>query len=162
MGVTQVVIIAAIVIFVIGRRFAGMPVGARTITLPIIVSVWGVTQMSGHKFDAVGIVLLAVEAVVALGAGALRAVTIKLYVREGHLWQRYQVTTLAVWVGMLGVRFGFIALATALHASLPATGAMIFSLGLTLIAEVLLVTRRAAATGVPIMPNDRRRVGARM
>jgi hypothetical protein len=157
MNAAQILLIAALVIFLIGRRFAGSPVGARSLLVPVGLTVWGFSQLSHqHGFGALDITLLSVEAVVAVAAGAARAATIKLYVRDGHLWQRYRLLTLGVWIAMIALRVGFIAAGDALGASLPTQGTLLVTFGLSLVVESLLVAKRAAATGTPIMPRQSR------
>ncbi len=157
MHASQILLIAIVVIFLIGRRFAGSPVGARSLLVPVGLTAWGFSQLSHqHHFGTLDVALLSVEAVVALAAGAARAATIKLYERDGHLWQRYQVTTLAVWVAMIGLRIGFVAAGSVLGASLPTQGTLLLTFGLSLVVETLLVAKRAAATGTPIMPRQSR------
>lgn len=167
MTAVQIVLIAALVIFMIGRRFAGSPVGARTLLVPLVMTGWGVSQLSHqHGFGALDIMLLSAETLVAVAAGAGRAATIALYVRDGHLWQRYRLLTLGVWIAMIIVRVGFIAGGDALGASLPAGATLLVTFGLSMVVETLLVSKRAAATGAPIMPRRTRQtrrgtVGAR-
>src|SRR5262252_2177537 len=114
MSTVQILIVAALVIYIIARRFAGSPVGAQNMLLPVILTGYGLVTLDrtvhGH-FTAADIALLAVEAVVAgLGRGA----TIKLYVRDGHLWQRYGVVTLLVWLALIATRIGFAAAGSAI------------------------------------------------
>jgi hypothetical protein len=162
MHVQQILLIVAAVIYVIARRFAGSPVGGKSMLLPLALAGYGLYEMSGdrHVASLTSIALLAVEALLSVGAGAARAVTIKLYPHEGHLWQRYTFLTLAVWIGMIALRFGFLAAGRGLGASLPETATAMFTFGLSMVIESLLVSRRAAATGVAIMPRQSRRSSA--
>ena len=164
MSAVQVLLVAAVVIYVIGKRFAGSPVGAKSFVLPLVLAGYGISQLSGegaHALGGLSLTLLVIEAVVALGAGAARAMTIKLYVRDGHLWQRYRLATLGVWIAMIALRLGFIAAGSALGASLPEAGTLMFTFGLSMVIESLLVSKRAAATGAPIMPRQPRRSSVR-
>src|SRR5258707_219296 len=104
MDALQILLIAALVIFLIGRRFAGQPVGARSLLVPLILTGMGVKQLAGHHGIGTGAVtLLGIEVLIAIAAGAARAATIKLYLRDGHLWQRYTPVTLAVWIAMIAI-----------------------------------------------------------
>src|SRR5262249_25778807 len=153
-------IVAGAVIWMIIRRFAGSPVGAKTLALPIALTVYGLVQLDhgrhGH-FTATEIGLLAIEALVGVLAGLGRGLTIKLYERDGHLWQRYTVVTLAVWIAMIAVRMGLAAGGHAIGAAVPTGGALTAVFGVSLVIESLVVQKRAFATGVAIMPAQRGR-----
>jgi hypothetical protein len=159
MAPTQMLIIAAIVIWMIVKRFAGSPVGSRSLLVPLVLTGYGlVTLAQTHPaIGATGIVLLAVEALVSVGTGMARAVTIKLFVRDGHLWQRYTPLTLGVWIVMIGIRIGFLVAGHGMGISLPEGATVMFSFGLSMVFESLFVAKRAAATGAAIMPRQPRR-----
>ncbi len=159
MNIEQMLLIAAAVIYVIAKRFAGSPVGTRSLLIPLGLTAYGVYQLAGdpHAFGLTAVALLVIEAVIAVGAGAARAVTIKLYPHDGHLWQRYTVRTLAVWIGMIALRAGFLVAGHAVGVSLPEAGTILSMFGLSMVVESLLVSRRASATGVAIMPRQSRR-----
>jgi hypothetical protein len=160
MSAVQMLLVAAVVVYLIGKRFAGAPVGARSIVLPLVMAGYGLVQLAGkgdHALGVLSIALLAIEALISVGAGAARAATIKLYVRDGHLWQRYSIVTLGVWVAMVALRIGFIAAGNTFGAALPGVGTLLFTFGLSMVVESLLVSKRAAATGAAIMPRQPRR-----
>ena len=156
----EILIVAAAVIWMIIRRFAGSPVGAKTLALPIALTIYGLVQLDqgrhGH-FTTTEIALLAIEAVIGVLAGIGRGVTIKLYERDGHLWQRYTVLTLAVWIAMIAVRMGLAAGGHAIGVAVPTGGALTATFGVSLLIESLVVQKRAFATGVAIMPAQRGR-----
>jgi len=158
-GQEQILVYAAIVVFIIVKRFAGSPVGSKTLVLPAIMTGYGLIIVFGnaHHVNAVSVGLIAVEVVVSIAAGFARAATIKLYMNDGHLWQRYTFVTLSVWILMVAVRIGFMALGDHLGASLNEGGMVLFAFGLSMLLETYLVTRRAQRTGAPILPRDARR-----
>jgi hypothetical protein len=156
MNAIPILIIAALVIYMIVRRFLGSPVRTGALLMPVGLTVYGLLSlrsgMHGHGLTAVDIGWLAAEIVVGALAGLGRGATVKLYVRDGHLWQRYTVVTLAVWLAMIASRLGFVYAGHLVGATLPATAAAMIAFGLSFLVESLLVTKRAAATGVPIAP----------
>ncbi len=160
MSAVQILIIAALVIYSIGRRFAGSPVGARSMTIPFALTGYGVYTlahtMHGTPSPA-DIALLGVELVLGIVAGLARGVTIRLYVRDGVLWQRYTVVTLLIWIAMIAVRVGFAFAGHAMGANLSAGGASMATFGLSLVVESLLVTARATRHGAPIAQRVTRR-----
>jgi hypothetical protein len=164
MDFVQILLIAAIVVWIIAKRFSGSPVGGRSLLVPLIMVGYGLVQLDdAHAWGVASVTLLAVEAIVAVAAGVARGVTIELYVRDGHLWQRYRLVTLMVWIGMIALRLGFLAAGHALGASLPETGTILLTFGVSMLIETLVVARRAAATGAAIMPRRSRStsIGAR-
>src|SRR5262245_25481984 len=86
-------IVVALVVLIIFRRFQGAPVGARSAVLPVILVVYGIAQMRGEALTTTGIALIVAELAIGAGAGAARGYTIKLYERDGHLWQKYTALT---------------------------------------------------------------------
>jgi hypothetical protein len=158
MNILQILLIAAVIVFVIVRRFAGQPLQSRTFVLPLAVAVYGAFQLSHAPLGTAEIAFLAVEALVALALGAVRGATVQIYVRDGRLWMRYRWATLAVWVAAILVRFGMVGLGYAAGLHLP-TQSLLVVLGANLLAEAATVSLRASRTGVPFAP-ARRRVNA--
>lgn len=161
MNLLQILLIAAVVIFVMVRRFTGQPVGARSLAVPLGLTVWGALGLRGVSLSAMDVAFLAVSLLVGLAAGAARGATIQLFVRDGQLWQRYRLATLGVWLMLILVRIGLTAGEHAFGAHVAAGQAMLVTFGLSLVAESLVVGRRAMTTGVPLAPARRgSRIGA--
>lgn len=164
MSSAQIVLVAALIVWMIAKRFAGAPVGSRSFVVPVIMIFYGVSQIHGH-LNAADFAFLAVELVASVAAGAGRGYTIKLYLKDGHLWQRYTVVTLAVWLALIALRIGFGLGAHQLGATLSAGPTVLVMFGLSLVIETLVVNRRAALTGHPIRPaqprTSRRTAGIR-
>ncbi len=98
---------------------------------------------------------------VAVAGGALRGRTVRIFVRDGHTWYRYTPVTLAVWAGLIALRFGQAAAAVALGADRPVlTASLVLALGLSFLGEAAVVGPRAMATGAPFAPRRRDRVTA--
>jgi hypothetical protein len=150
----QILLIAAVVIYVVGGRLAGQPLQAkRLVVIPAAMTIYGLTQL-GH-LSAAGIGALIVEAAIGFGLGALRGVTIHVYEKVGHLWFRYRPLTLAVWVATIGVRVAF---AFGLHlvgVNVPTAGGILVSFGLSLFGEAAVVAAKAQRLGVPYAPDRR-------
>jgi hypothetical protein len=165
MDALQIVLVAAVVIFMIVRRFAGSPVQAKSLALPTAYGIYSLDQDVHGRFTAAEIALLAVEAIIGLLAGLGRGATIQLYLRGGHLWQRYTIATLGVWIALIVLRIGLASGGHVIGVSLPMGGTIMATFGLSLLVESLVVQKRAAATGAAIMPQqsrrDRRVIGIR-
>lgn len=168
MDALQIVLVAAVVIFMIVRRFAGAPVQAKSFAVPIALTAYGfysLDQSLHGKFTPGDIALLAVEAIIGLLAGLGRGATIRLYLQNGHLWQRYTMATLGVWIALIVLRIGLASGGHVIGVNLPMGGTIMATFGLSLLVESLVVQKRAAATGAAIMPQqsrrDRRMIGIR-
>jgi len=149
-NVIEVVLIAAVVILLIGRRFAGTPVGTRSLVVPLILIAYSATQLH-FPITVTDVLLILPELALGVLAGVGRGYTIKLYERDGHLWQRYQLATIAVWIAMIAARIGFETWGHALGAS-NATSVGFAAFGFSFVVESFVVARRAAATGTPLLP----------
>jgi hypothetical protein len=164
MNVLQILIVAAVVIWMIVRRFVGSPVQAKSLAAPIALTAYGVVQlnngMHGH-FSGADVSMLVAEAAVGLIAGLVRGATIKLYVRDGHLWQRYTLVTLGAWVAFIAARLAVAAGGNVIGASLPLGGTIMAAFGLSMLVESFVVQKRAQGTGAAIAPRPTRR-GQRM
>ncbi|HEU0238397.1 MAG TPA: hypothetical protein VFR11_03855 [Micromonosporaceae bacterium] len=159
MNVLQIVIVAAVVVWMIVRRFAGSPVQAKSLVAPLALTAYGIIAlnqgMHGH-FTGADDAMLALDAVAGLLAGLARGATIKLYVRDGHLWQRYTIVTLGVWLAFIAARVGIAASGNVIGAALPVGGSIIAAFGVSMLVESFVVQQRAASTGTPIAPATRR------
>jgi hypothetical protein len=148
MAYIQVVLIASLVVFVIARRFAGSPVRAQSFLIPAGLAAYGLIQLRGAHIGVTDLGFLVVEAVLALAIGAARGTTIRLYVRDGVLWQRYQLMTLVAWVGAIALRVGLTVVGhlAGVHV---VSASLLLVLGLNFLGEALVVARRAQPRSLP-------------
>lgn len=109
---------------------------------------------------AIGLAVVAGELLVTAGLGAARAAAVRLEVRDGRLYQRGGAPMLALWLLTIGMRVGTAVLAGPLGAGALSTATMTFSLGLSLLVQAAVLTRRVAADGRPVRP-DAARAGSR-
>jgi hypothetical protein len=156
MNLIQILLVAAVIIFVIVRRFVGEPLQARSLLIPVGLTIWGGYQLRGHHLSAIDVAFLAVSLIIGLAAGAARAATIQIFTRNGHLWQRYRLATLGVWVALILLRVGLYAGGHAVGVDLASGESILLTLGASLVAETLVVGQRATRTGVPFAPRQRR------
>lgn len=159
-SVLWIVVVAAILVFVIGRRLAGEPLRAGRVTIfPLVIAAIGLYQVSrAPHLNPTDVGLIGLEAAIAVGLGLLRGSTIKVFVRDGHLWQKYSWATVGLWVASILLRFGMTGGAVLLGAdrSVMQT-AILLTLGLTFAGEGAVIALRARALGAPYAPRDSRR-----
>ncbi|MEU0882547.1 DUF1453 domain-containing protein [Lentzea sp. NPDC005914] len=133
-------LIAAGVLYVLVRRFRGEPLNARDLLAPpAFLLFFGIRALEGFHL----IYLLPLAAGFAFGA--LRGTTIKLFERDGHLWQRYTPWTLLVWVTSLGASLG-LGLLIGGHAPTQ------LSISVSMLGELCTLGAKALNTGVPFAP----------
>lgn len=104
-GSVQIVLIIAAIGYVLLRRFMGEPAQAkRMLILPAVLIVIGLTNLHGIAGSA--ILGLVATALLSIGLGALRGVSIKVYRQDGVVFLRYTWVTLVLWVLNVAVKFG--------------------------------------------------------
>ncbi|WP_433263313.1 DUF1453 domain-containing protein [Actinosynnema sp. CS-041913] len=142
-------LVAVGVAAVVVKRFLGEPLSARDLVGPPVVLLgFGIYGLTKTPLTAVDVLWLAVGSVVGVALGVLRGTTIRLFTRDGVLWQRYTPWTLAVWVGSFAVNagLGFVAVSAGMHAE---ARPMTLSIGVGLLGELVPIGLRAVRSGVP-------------
>lgn len=144
-----VAVIIAVIALVI-KRFIGEPLNARDVFGPPVLlvglGVYSLTKL--EMLNGTDITWLVIGSVVGIAFGALRGTTVKLYEREGELWQRYTKWTVLVWVVSVVVNAGIGFLGTAMgmhHEARPMT----LSIGISLVGEMISIGLRAYKSGIP-------------
>ncbi|MFE7595057.1 DUF1453 domain-containing protein [Kitasatospora sp. NPDC057512] len=151
-------LIAVVVVVVLVRRLRGEPLNARDLFAPPVVltalGVWALAQK--HGLGAADYGWIAAGAGLGVALGAVRGATIRVYEREGVLWQRYTGRTFLVAAVSLAVMAGFAALAA--HFGLAADARPIqLSIGVGFLGEALVVGFRALSSGTPFAPEKEKR-----
>jgi hypothetical protein len=162
MNAIQLGLIVAVVVLVIGRRFMGQPLRAQSLLIPVGVTAWAGYRLIGEHLTGTDIGFLLVCALLGAASGAGRGITVRLYPRDGHLWMRYGWLTAAVWAATIALRAGLVIGGHLAGIGLSTTPVTVFTLGVSLVAEVLVVGARATRTGLPYAPGRRSTVGSRL
>ncbi|MGW3227258.1 DUF1453 domain-containing protein [Kitasatospora sp. NPDC001095] len=152
-GWVHVGLIAAVVVVVVIRRLRGEPLNARDLFAPPVVltglGVWALAQR--HGLGAADYGWIVAGAALGVALGAVRGATVRVYEREGVLWQRYTGWTFLVAALSLAVMAGFAALAA--HFGLAADARPVqLSIGVGFLGEALAVGLRGLSSGVPFAP----------
>lgn len=161
-GITliQILIIVAVLVLVVGRRFAPRPIreDRRRWRLPVMLAVVGVANLVQlrHQTPPVTVngtdmAFLIAAGLISAVLGALRGFTVRIYGQGGELMQRYSVVTAALWIATIGVRAGMDLAAPGLGvAKAVASASLLLMFGISLLAESAAVTARTgglAGTG---------------
>ncbi|SOB85445.1 CcdC protein domain-containing protein [Streptomyces sp. 1331.2] len=149
-------LIAAVVVVVVVRRLRGEPLNARDLLAPpVVLTGLGLWALSQHHGLGVGdYIWVGAGAVLGVAFGALRGATIRVYERDGMLWQRYTGRTFLVAGLSLAAMAGFAALAARNGLAADARPVQL-SIGVGFLGEALVVGCRALASGVPFAPERR-------
>jgi hypothetical protein len=151
----------AVVVFFVVRQRRSDRFRERSLLFPAALGVYGVVALTDttehHALTLASAALLLASAAASVGFGVLRGRTIELFVRGGELWERASWTTIAAgWGGLVLTRVALIGLAAAVGAKVAAsTASLPLMLALTLATQMVVVRRRARATGLPIAPSRR-------
>ncbi|MFD8494704.1 DUF1453 domain-containing protein [Amycolatopsis sp. NPDC059657] len=151
-GVTQIVLIIAVIGYVLVRRMTGQPAEAkRMLVLPAILVVVGLSDLGSATRSGIALTFLVVTTAIGVALGALRGLTIRLYHQDDIVFMRYTWVTVLLWVANIGVKLGAGALLAALDKGTDSNNAMFVSLGFGLLAEGLVVLAKALRSGKQVV-----------
>jgi hypothetical protein len=146
----MIIILGIAVVVVVVRRFLGEPLSARDLLVPpvVLVGLGGYAVVGAAPVTAVELAWVVSGSIVGLALGAARGWTVRLFVRDGALWQRYSPWTVVVWVGSVAASagLGWLAVRGGVREEVrPVT----LSIGVSLLGELLVVGGRAWLAGQP-------------
>lgn len=153
MSLVNILLIVAGVGYILVRRMIGDIVEIKSLlVLPVVLTGVGLLQLSQHgQLDDLGpqgvttVAFLVVGIALSLGIGAVRGMTVYLAERNGELWMRYRVSTVALWVLNVAVKAAIIPVEVAVthQSASTATHTLLLSVGLGILAESAVVLVRA-------------------
>ncbi|GAB2962162.1 hypothetical protein ACFMQL_28780 [Nonomuraea fastidiosa] len=146
-------LVVAMVVVVVIRRFKGEPLRARDLFTPpvVLIGIGAYTLVKDVHPAGADLAWVLAGTVAGVLLGAVRGLTPRLYVRDGHIWQRYTGWTLLAWAVSAGINAGIGALATA--AGTPdQVRPMALSIGVSLLGEAAALGLRARTLGAPFAP----------
>lgn len=156
---TNVLIGIVVLGLLIYRQMVARRVSASSLRLTLILGVIGIVEaadfLSKHHGGAVTVAALAGSAVLAIVFGALRAATVRVWIKEGAAWTQGSWVTALLWVAAVAAHLGYDALLDH-HKGTSGLGSatIVLYLAITLAVQRGLVLVRArrldpAATGTP-------------
>ncbi|KOG52793.1 hypothetical protein ADK38_44240, partial [Streptomyces varsoviensis] len=148
-GPVEIVLIIAAVCYVMVRRLLGEPAEAkRMLILPAVLSLVGVSNVSGHHTGVASVVFLVATGGISVLLGVLRGVSIRLSNRDGLVFMRYTWVTVALWVLNIVVKIAANVTLGAVdpHVSDAAGNSLLLTVGLGMLAEGIVVLGRAVRT----------------
>lgn len=160
-GGQAVLLIAALVVLVLYRQVTGRFVRSGDVPwrLPLALIAVGLFTLSQSHVDLTTVVvaITAADLLITAGLGAARGYAVRLETRDGWLYQRGGVLMLVLWLVTIGVRVGIGFAGAAIGAGTLLTASMTLSIGLSLLVQAAVLTRRVAADGRPVRPAVERR-----
>ena len=150
MTFANVLIYVALIALVLARRFSGHPIGnvKKLFALPVVVTIIGFADLSHGKLKPLAVTLIVIGAIVSLGLGSLRGRADKVSERDGSGYVQWGVVSLILFcvniaaklvLDLIGVAAG--------EAFSTAEKSLIFTLGLTLVGEAIVLSMRSGAFG---------------
>ncbi|MFB9925483.1 DUF1453 domain-containing protein [Amycolatopsis halotolerans] len=153
-GPVEIVLIVAAIGYLMVRRLIGEPAQAKQmLILPAVLSVVGLSTLSGEVKTPASMVFLVGTAAVSVALGVLRGMSVRISRRDGTAFVRYTALTVALWVANIVVKIG---VNLALDAFDPqdaggVANSMLLTIGVGILAEGLVVLYRALRAGHQVM-----------
>lgn len=157
-GVAQLVIYAAIAVFVVwrvvNRQLRGSTITVRGLTLMpgilLLLGIFNVAQALPHA-GATEIELFTADLALLIVLGVGRAASMHLGLRDGYAFQKGTTLTLILWLATIAIRIGLAIMGAQLHGGDTLTSASIaLSLGLSIGVQNVIVFARARRRELPI------------
>lgn len=145
-GPLEIVLILAAICFVMVRRMMGEPAQAkRMLILPAVLSVIGLSDLSGQLKTPMAAVFLVATAAISVGIGALRGASVRISQRNGLAFVQYTWLTVTLWVVNLVIKFGadFVLKAADAKDAGAVSNSLLLTLGAGMLVEGLVVLYRA-------------------
>jgi hypothetical protein len=143
----EILLVIALVGYMLVRRLLGEPAQAkRMLVLPAVLTVIGLSSAKDVLHDPVQLGFLVVTTLVGIGLGALRGLSVRVYVRDGIVNMRYTAISIVLWVVNIAAKLGgnFVLGMVDPHADSGNT--LMLTLGAGLLVEGLVVMAKAMRT----------------
>jgi hypothetical protein len=147
----DLVLAALVVVWIISRQVRTAQVRPRVLVVVPLVLLWagvrGLQADAAHLTDPVSLALLGATAAAALGLGAWRGVTLRVWrAPDGTWWRRGTALTLVLWLLVLAVRGGLAAAGYATgHPQTSGVSVLLCSLALSFAAQNAVTLLRTSA-----------------
>jgi len=149
MTFANVLIYVALIALVLARRFSGHPIGdvKKLFALPVVVTIIGFADLSHGKLKPLAVTLIVIGAIVSLGLGSLRGRADKVSERDGSAYVQWGVVSLILFCVNIAAKLVLDLIGVAAGEAFSTAGqSLIFTLGLTLVGEAIVLSMRSGAT----------------
>jgi hypothetical protein len=152
MSALSVLLYLALIGYVLARKVQGQPIGEpkKLFVLPVIVTVIGYGDMTGAGgMNGIDIAVIVVVSILSLVLGLMRGRADKISIRDGSPFVQWGIASLVLFGANLVVKVAvdLIGLAAGGTAA-AAVHSLVFTLGLTLVGEAIVVWLRSGSAQV--------------
>jgi hypothetical protein len=148
----NILLYIALIGYVLFKKMQGQPLkeGKRLFVLPVLMIVIGYGDLTDGHMKSIAITITAIGAIVSLALGALRGRADKLSTRDGAQFVQWTGLSLALFGGNIAAKLVLDLIGIAAGSTASAVGkSLVFTLGLTLLAEaIVLLVRSGGAAGL--------------
>jgi drug/metabolite transporter (DMT)-like permease len=144
----ELVIGVAVLGLLIYRNLRARPVRQANQRIYLVLGVVGVVEtfqyLNNHHTGAIGVVALLGSLVLAVGFGAVRAMTVRVWMKDGQPWAQGHLLTAVLWILALAAHLGYDAvIGNSKHLSGLGSATVLLYLAASLITQRLIVQARA-------------------
>jgi hypothetical protein len=146
MTLANVLIYVALIALVLARRFRGHPIGnlKALFAVPVVVTIIGYVDLSHGGLKPLAVTLTVIGGILSLGLGSLRGRADKLSERDGSPYVQWGVTSLILFAVNIAAKLVLDLIGVAAGETFSAAGkSLIFTLGLTLVGEAIVLSLRS-------------------
>jgi hypothetical protein len=146
MTLANVLIYVALIALVLARRFRGHPIGnlKALFAVPVVVTIIGYVDLSHGGLKPIAVTLTVIGGILSLGLGSLRGRADKLSERDGSPYVQWGVTSLILFAVNIAAKLVLDLIGVAAGETFSAAGkSLIFTLGLTLVGEAIVLSLRS-------------------
>jgi hypothetical protein len=145
--VTEIIIGVAVLALLIYRQLRTRPVNASGLRIVAIIGVIGLVEtyqfMQHHHAGPVTYAALLGSLVLAAVFGVLRALTVRLWLKDGQPWSRGSWITASLWIVALAAHLGYDALVAGRSQDNVGAATIVLYLAVSLGIQRLIVQQRA-------------------
>jgi hypothetical protein len=146
MTLANVLIYVALIALVVARRFAGHPIGnlKALFAVPVVVTIIGYTDLAHGGLKPLAVTLTLIGGILSLGLGSLRGRADKLFERDGSPYVQWGVASLILFAVNIAAKLVLDVIGVAAGETFSTAGkSLIFTLGLTLVGEAIVLSLRS-------------------
>ena len=115
--------------------------------LPAVLAVIGLSSAQSVLHDPVQVGFLAVTTLLSIGIGALRGLSVRVFVRDGIVHMRYTVITIVLWVANILAKLAANFLLAMVDPHADGGNTLMLTIGAGLLMEGVVVLAKAMRTG---------------
>jgi hypothetical protein len=150
--VIDLVIGVAVLGLIIYRNLRAQPVRQVNQRLFLILGIIGLVEtyqfLHTHHGGTLAVAALAGSLVLAAGFGVIRALTVRIWMKDGQPWSQGSIVTAGLWLVALAAHLGYDALLSS-HKSISGIGTatILLYLVVSLLVQRVIITARASKLG---------------